>query len=329
MWHSLKGLLSTTWKLSSKFSCTMGIAFVVLILLGIGLRALGDPVLSMHWVAYLSATTATYLLAVIPPVTEMTKLRHKHVLYVVLWGLFSLGFFLAAFYLIFYALVTTPEELARWDRVLNLPPVLFAAIAAAIGWYAATQYAAKNNRTNNSFSLVMQTRCNTEFMKRAVDLSVKWPTTIKMTSSHEPCFPATARHRFECLKRIKAEGSLSGPETAELATYDEQMLTAIEAAKYLLNFYEFMAYGIYAGDLDEDLLYETISPAVVFLFERTLPLRTFLNGPDGDKLAFQHLSSLVDGYLKTENGKDITIIGWLSRLELERANLRKSPKTTI
>lgn len=327
MWHSLKGLLSTTWNLSSKFACTMGIAFVVLVLLGIALSAAGDAILSAHWVAYLIVVTVTYFLAVIPPVTKMATLRHKYVPYVVLWGLFSLVFFLAAFYLIYYALVTTPEGLARWDRVLNLPPVLFAAIAAAIGWYAATQYSAKNNRTNNAFSLVMQTRCNTEFMKRAVDLSKNWPPTTQMTNAHQPCFPINARHRFEELKRVGAERPLSATETTEFAAYDEQMLTGIEAAKYLLNFYEFMAYGIYAGDLDEDLLYETISPAVVFLFDRTLPLRTFLNGPDGDKLAFQHLSSLVDGYQKTENGRDITIIGWSNRLELERITYRKSRAT--
>ena len=321
MWQPLKGLLETTWKLSSVPSRTFGIIFLALAILSVCLNLMNDVLLTEHRVLWLIILTILYFSAVVPPVATMTKHRHRHVLYVVLWGLISLAFFLVVFYLFFFALAQTSEQQRQWDRILNLPPIFAAAIAAAIGWYAVHQFSAQNNRTNNSFSLVMQTRCNTEFVTQARYFSSAFPPPIVLDQTYKPYFPAGMRGRLEYLKKIDAS-KLTPSEASELQGIDEQIVLGMYAARYLLNFYEFMAYAIYAGDLDEGLLYESISPAVVGLFDRVKALRDYINvGANGDKLAFQHVQRLVEGYVKDEGDVKTTVDGWRRRLDMERAAL--------
>lgn len=320
MWQGLNGLLETTWKLSNKTERALGIAFLFFAFLSIWFSAIDEKIFTEHRIAWLIILLVTYLAAVIPPVTKMTRFQHKYVLYVVLWGLVSLTFVLVIFYLAYFALANTELEQRRWERVLNLPPVIVAAVAAAIGWYAAQQYSLKNNRTNNSFSLVMEMRCNAEFMKCTHAIAVSLPPSVSLTAEHAIYFPSQARNRFEYLKAKGLANKLNETEIAEFGRYDEQMLLGIEAAKYFLNFYEFMAYGIYVGDLDEDLLYETVSPAVVSLHRRVEAFRDYLTGPKGDKLALEQLHRLVEGYEKDEQGRRTQVLGWAQRLDIERAS---------
>jgi hypothetical protein len=321
MWQPLKGLLETTWKLGSVQARTAGITFLALAVVAVTFNAINDVLLTEHRVLWLSILTLLYFLAVVPPVANMTKYRHKHVLYVVLWGLISLAFVLVVSYLFFFAIAQTDAQQKQWDRILNLPPILAAAIAAAIGWYAAHQFSAQSNRTNSSFSLVMQTRCNDEFVMQARCFSSAFPPPIVLDQSHQRYFSVDLRGRLDYLKRIDAS-NLTPAEASELQSINEQVVLGMYAARYLLNFYEFMAYAIYAGDLDEDLLYETISPAVVGLFDRVKALRDYINvGATGDKLAFQHVQHLVEGYVRDEGGVKTTVDGWRRRLDKERAAL--------
>lgn len=321
MWNALRGLFETTWKLCSGRDATIAVLFVVGSCLAVLSSWRQDVIYTDHRVLWYSILVVLYFWALVPPLAAMTKQHHKYVLYVVLWGLLSLAFVVVMFYLFYFALAVTADERTQWERVLNLPPVLAAAVAAAIGWYAAHQLAAKNHRTNNSFSLVMQTRCNAEFLKHATALSRTFPPPLKLTKAHAIYFPRDARQTFEDLQLKKKRGkNLTPEETKRLEAMEEHKLQAVEAAKYMLNFYEFVAYGIYANDLDEGLLYETISPAIVSLFQRTKELRGEVNGgPNGDKLSFEHLHRLVEGYDKEEHGKKMSVDGWAKRLELERA----------
>ena len=46
---------------------------------------------------------------------------------------------------------------------------------------------------------------------------------------------------------------------------DPNKISAIEGFKYLLNFFEFMAIGIHAGDLDEKMLRESLKSILITL----------------------------------------------------------------
>jgi hypothetical protein len=122
--------------------CPSG-SWVFVIFIAIVFTAINEPLLTEHRVLWLAIISVAYFSAVIPPVANMTRYRPKHVLYVVLWGLISLAFFLTIFYLFFFALAQSEAQQRQWERVLNLPPILAAAIAAAIGWYAVHQFSSK------------------------------------------------------------------------------------------------------------------------------------------------------------------------------------------
>jgi len=105
---------------------------------------------------------------------------------------------------------------------------------------------------------------------------------------------------------------------AEKAANEHTKITAIAGLRYLLNFYEFMAKGIRAKDLDEDLLFGTLRSIVVALYNDSAEYRKFVREgnntsalPDrgpvkvGQKAAFSHLAWLVEG----DNDRK----GWASR----------------
>jgi len=66
-----------------------------------------------------------------------------------------------------------------------------------------------------------------------------------------------------------------------------------------LNYYEFMAVAIELGDLEESIVYETMSPHVVGLYNRAYACIEYVRGRDGgEPLAFEHLEILVGRWEK-------------------------------
>lgn len=320
MWHSLRSLLEETWQHATRRDACVAFLFLFALAACSVFSLKNDPLFLDYKVLWYSVILILYFTAIAPPVARLAAERHRHVLQVVLWGLISLTVTLVAFYLFFFALAETKDQQEQWERVLNLPPVIAGAVAAAIGWYAAHQFAAKNHRTNNSFQLVMQTRCNTEFVKHARKFLIAYPSSSSIPMQDSKYFDPSARSRLEEMKRKQKAEQLTEAETTELKQFAEEKLEGIEGARYLLNFYEFMSFGIYAGDLDEELLYETISPAVVKIYEQSTALRAVLNGPDGDVLAFQHLERLVSGYERKSHSGTEKVLGWRARLAQERVS---------
>ena len=105
-----------------------------------------------------------------------------------------------------------------------------------------------------------------------------------------------------------------------VSTRDLAKVEAAEGLKYLLNFYEFMALGTHVGDLDETLLYETISPSVVGWYTRSELHCKHVRSTPTDKLAYEHLDKLVNGYKVKIGGKEMEIDGWKKKLDLDKAN---------
>jgi Domain of unknown function (DUF4760) len=317
MGSGIRKILEITWKFAKPMDRGIGITLICLIVLVAFLAARGEAIYTDYRAIWCLVCLALYFIAIVPPVKRMTDRRHELLFYVATWGIVSLVLVLVAFYAIYFVLTGSQTQ---WDRVLNLPPVFAAVFGTAIGWYVHQQLSAKLHRTSNSFNLVMQTRTSAEFLKHTRSLYAVYPPPRE--------FPAEDNKYFQTQKRTEVDrigrelASKANPDDAKKLTYlnDLAKVEAVEGLKYLLNFYEFMALGVHMGDLDETLLYETISPSVVGWYDRSKTYCDQIRAKNGNKLAYQHLHKLVDGYTTKEGDHDVPVEGWRKRLELEKAN---------
>lgn len=173
------------------------------------------------------------------------------------------------------------------ERLLTIPAVGTALWGTAMGWYVHFQASSKNNRTANSFNLLMQTRTCGEFLKRANAVISSYPQGTVIPNEDVDLFLpealAEAKRKF-----AEALSSSKGVGEARLLL---KKTNAAASLKYLLNYYEFMSVGISKRDLDEELLYETIAVTVTSMYERSLSPIARIR--EKQPLAFQHLERLV------------------------------------
>lgn len=323
MFSGIQGLLETTWKYATRVDCAFGFFLIIALVLATVFGIEHHPILLDHLVAWCVGTVAIYFIAIIPPVKRMAARRHELVTYVAVWGIVSLTVFVVAFYFVYFAVTDGKEpDGATWDRLLNFPPVIAAVVGAAIGWYVHQQMQAKFHRTTNSFNLVMQTRTNSEFINHFRKFASVYPSTREVPPEHSPYFLPSKRGEIDEIgEKVEHDGASITKEQALEYWTGLRYVEAIEGLKYLLNFYEFLALGIKLGDLDDSLLYETISPSVVGLYERSKAYRMDVRKRASDKLAFQHLECLVCGYTEAIGRRTVNIEGWAKRLEREKADL--------
>jgi hypothetical protein len=202
--------------------------------------------------------------------------------------LFTLACFYSSYYLISAQTVGTDAPLS--DKYLNFPPVIAALWTAGMGWYIHFQATSKNHRTNNSFNLLMQTRTSSEFIRRALDVQKVYPFGCNIQEVDEAHFSPEnlknlAQHVAASLQ-VEAAGAQLPP------ALDEAKVHAIEGMKYLLNYYEFMAVGIEANDLEENMLFKTIGGTVCSIRERA-DLYVQHMRKNGQSLCFTALDRLV------------------------------------
>lgn len=203
---------------------------------------------------------------------------HKHLLTVCVWTFFLVVLFVPATSFAFYSFLG--EDSAKYDKVLNVVPVFVAIWAAGLGWLVHFRLSTKAQRTNNAFSILMETRKSREFLDRAELVGKHFaPGSKTIPEEYRPYFVSA---KLSQTLRDEKEGE--GFERAR----------AVHALKYILNYYEFMAVGIKAGDLDEDLIYNTIGPPVLRIVERAKALIDQTNSCESDpqKFAFIEIVAL-------------------------------------
>lgn len=232
---------------------------------GIANGALSQP--AQGWLAVLA-----YLLLCIffcHPLLKAANAGHRHLLTVLVWSFLLVVLFILLSFFAFYSIFGTAQP-GGYDKVLNVVPVFVAIWAAAVGWLVHFRLTTKAHRTNNAFAIIMETRKSGEFLKRYELVMRHFPAGQgEIPESYRECFPTAA---LRDLIQSKSHGE----------TVDEALIEraeAINALKYVLNYFEFMAVGIRAGDLDEDLLYSTISTTVVGICERSKPLLNYYHSP--------------------------------------------------
>lgn len=188
-----------------------------------------------------------------------------------------------AFYAVF------GDQAVKFDKLLNVVPVFVAIWAAAVGWLIHFKLSSKAHRTNNSFSIIMETRKSSEFLRHSERVLKHFPPgQTSIPADYRPYFPS------DSLKRLCDAATPNSPANP----LEVEMAEAINSLKYVLNYFEFMAVGIRAGDLDGKFIYDTIGQSVVGRFDRSQDLINYVKGPPpegaGQLLAFIDLAPLCD-----------------------------------
>jgi hypothetical protein len=105
--------------------------------------------------------------------------------------------------------------------------VLFGAISAMTGWFISADIARRNSKKQHTMAVLTQVRISTEMNSRIKALYSVYPIGR----------------------------SLSEPDTEKS---EKEQTDALAAARYVLNYYEFLAVALRHGDLDHDLLKDCI-----------------------------------------------------------------------
>lgn len=358
MLQALKGFFELSYKHASRPSIVAFtlLAFVVAAATVCHFRS--DPVFSDHPIAWYVIMGVLYVGAIVPTILSLAAHRHKYIAQISAWTLLSLVAFLALFYLIYYAAVDAGQE-TKYERILNLPPVIAAAWAAALGWYIHTQLTMKIHRTNNSFALAMQTRTSAEYLghlkrlrlvyspfenippieapehrpqgrKELIDrrnnlMADEIRQTAQLANLRRTADAASGGQKASAEQKLSAQEYQLGETRHELHKIEGllQRADAIAGLSYILSYFEFMAVGIAAGDLDGDLLLKTMGENVRNLHERSANYRrSLVDGVPGQppqKLACECLQLLIEGD-NTAPAGDPVRLGWARRLDDAKVN---------
>ena len=221
------------------------------------------------------------------PILTMMRKGYESVLSVciVVTSIFALS--LIGFYTSCYFIVgNLSADGSPVSKLLDLPTPLVAVWAAGLGWYITFQSGKRSQRTSHAVSLVLSTRTNAEFLKHSQLVRKRLPTKDDVDAIEDSLYSFTA------LK----ETAISRDEKDETKVKRYKDAQGIAALKYMLNYYEFVAVGIEAGDIDEQMTYEALGEHVIKLFDRGESVCRWLRDPQrgNEQLAWCHLEKLVN-----------------------------------
>jgi hypothetical protein len=242
------------------------------------------------------APAALMFLTLLGPVLRVAREERERGIRVVLfWGLAGLVVFICTFVLAYNVFV---GDKTSYDRLLNIVPAVIAVWAAGLGWYTVHQITTKGHRTAHSFNLIMQIQTNAEYCRNLRAFNLVYPVGTDMPEQTETCDQLYANDAIRLLPELEARAAdTSNNEECSGAAKRIRQIEANISAKYLLNYFEFMARGIHGGDLDAWVLYDTIAPTVTRLYRRTAHYRKFMQagytGNSPQPLAMQFLEPLV------------------------------------
>jgi len=232
----------------------------------------------------------TFLGSFFRPLLAMTRHGYEAVFSVCITGGLLFLCTLIAFYLSYYLIADNlSAQGSPLAKLLDLPPLLLALWAAATGWYVHFQLTCRNHRVSNAVSIVLSRSTNAE-IRRRLDLQRKYLPSKKHIDDLD-----ISLFKPDAMEKAKAAFK---PDDADCVR-TMRLTQSVEALKYLLNYYEFMAVAIELGDLEESIVYETMSPHVVGLYNRAYACIEYVRGRDGgEPLAFEHLEILVGRWEK-------------------------------
>lgn len=235
---------------------------------------------------YTSIATFLFVVGFARPVIRMAREGYPSILSVCVTVTIVFVLFLAGFYWSYFLIVGTLAAGGQpTSKLLDLPTPMLAVWAAGLGWYVTFQLGRRNQRTSHAVALVLGTRTNAEFQKNAVRCRRWFPDAASLKDVDTWLFG------IDAVKSAREKLDKDDKSTVTALNHAH----GIQALKYMLNYYEFVAVGIAAGEFDEEMVYEAIGEHLIRLYERGARVRDWLRDPDGGKepLAWCHLDTLV------------------------------------
>lgn len=141
-----------------------------------------------------------------------------------------------------------------YDGTNKLPMVaMLAATAATIGWIAQRQGSINISRKQHTLTILLQFRQSELFNRHRTNMFSYYPDGIDIT-------PAEA---------VKLLDQRKNSDLYSVELNGEQTYPVIESIYYICNFFEFLAAGVRMGDLDGDLLNETIGGIMRSVYKKS------------------------------------------------------------
>lgn len=188
----------------------------------------------------------------VPSIVAAAHKDHEHLISVGVWSFVVAVGTIGAMIYVFFAFFG--DNASKYDKLLNILPVIIAMWAASIGWLVHFKMSSKVHRTNNSFAIIMEMRKNSEFLKRNEMIAKHFPPGVdEIPTKYRPYFCPKV-----CGSILLSKGNEDAKDDVD----------AIRAVRYMLNYYEFIASGIRAGDLDEKLIFDTLHSVIVSQYDR-------------------------------------------------------------
>ncbi|MBT0962178.1 DUF4760 domain-containing protein [Denitromonas iodatirespirans] len=148
---------------------------------------------------------------------------------------------------------------------------LYALLAAILGWLLAAWVQVRNSIKQHTVNTMLQSRLSTAYQDKAAKFLATYPSLPE----------------FKCV------------QPGDWLHHNVTLNEGIEAARYLLNYYEFIAVGIRNGDFDEKLMRQSWRKIVVNLCVQTHVFIQYMRRETGSGTAnqpkvYEHLLWLVD-----------------------------------
>ena len=201
------------------------------------IEGLGQSKIITHYINNLSAYWAvTFLflcLAIFEPIN-----KNKHSLYGA--RLFKITTFVIVMTWIVLFIFVSSSFIGTDNSINPIILMTVTIIVAVSGWFVNHQIAADNRRRGHTLNLLLQTRLSSEFQENSRLVWETYPRAL---------YPTIPEDNVRCFFSHDKE---------ERKKLDGSKIKAVYAQIYLLNYYEFLAYGIISKNLDNELLYQTI-----------------------------------------------------------------------
>jgi hypothetical protein len=222
-----------------------------------------------------------YFLSFTKPFVKMGIDDDKAIYNQIFFGIISI---LTAFFLALIAVAVYGPRSFPYTLLTSL----FAASLVGLGWYFHYRVTTKASRRAHTINLLMETRLSEEFQQHLRDFRGAYCIGEKVP-----------REDIEKYLHSRIEQDTPDPKAR-----------AVQAIKYLLNFYEFLAVSINKKDVDEEVLFECLAGIAVTIadtFEHAIDVSR-----EQDALAYEHFERLIEG---DGNGVD----GWRRRQKIAEA----------
>jgi hypothetical protein len=161
--------------------------------------------------------------------------------------------------IIIVILAAIPGCYLVWDDTSKTAIVaLLAAVLATLGWLTQRHQAIDISRKQHTMAILTQFRNSEIFNRHRLNLLKQYPPGVKPT-------------------RGQIDDILQERNKPENFDIKDQKFPVAESLYFIANFWEFVSAAIISGDLDKQLVEETISTVMVSFYEK---FRTFIEHPN-------------------------------------------------